>query len=54
MAFSAEGAVPPGFMEIFVAAFKHAKTGKIIRARDYGLKAFRLLVPITRRKKNAK
>lgn len=29
---------------IFVASFRHPKTGRIIYARDYGLKAFRIRI----------
>ncbi len=35
---------PDGFRWIFIAQFRHYRTGKIIRASDYGRKAFALLV----------
>jgi hypothetical protein len=35
---------PPGMTWIFVAEFRHWKSGKIIRAVDKGKKAFCLLV----------
>ncbi len=37
---------PPGKKWIFIKAFKHAKSGKIIRAVDYGKEAFRILVRV--------
>jgi hypothetical protein len=37
-------AVPPGYHLIFVRSFRHAKTGKIIRAEQHGRQAFALVV----------
>lgn len=45
---------PRGFRWIFVRQFRHAKTGKIIRASDYGHQAFRILVRMRRRPGNRK
>jgi hypothetical protein len=33
-----------GFRWIFVAEFRHWRSGKLIRAKDYGRKAFYILV----------
>lgn len=35
---------PPGFRWIFVKSFRHWRSGKIIRASDYGREAFCFLV----------
>ena len=35
---------PPGFRWIFVAQFRHWRSGQIIRAADHGRKAFAFLV----------
>lgn len=40
--------VKPGYRRIFVKQFRHKWTGKIIRAENYGLKAFCFDVPIRR------
>jgi len=34
---------PPGFRWIFVTEFRHWRSGKVIRAVDYGHKAFYFL-----------
>ena len=41
----AETPAPPGFRWIFVTQYRHWRSGKIIRAVDYGREAFRFLVP---------
>jgi len=38
--------VPAGYRLIFVRAFRHARTGKIIRAERYGKRAFALMVRV--------
>lgn len=43
---------PAGYRVIYVSAFRHAGSGRIIRAQDYGKRAFRLVVPIVRRRKS--
>ncbi len=35
---------PPGCRWIFVTEYRHWRTGKIMRARDYGYDAWRFLV----------
>ena len=35
----------PGMRVIFVPWFRHKKSGKVIYAKNYGLKAFRFEVP---------
>ncbi len=40
---------PSGFMWIFVRQFTHWRSGKIIRAEDYGKQAFTLLVRVKKR-----
>lgn len=35
---------PPGYRWVFVPEFRHWRSGKIIRAKDYGHEAFSFLV----------
>jgi hypothetical protein len=35
---------PEGYEYIYRPYYTHAKTGKLIRAKDFGVKAFQLLV----------
>ena len=35
---------PPGYRWVFVKQFRHWRSGKVIRAVDYGYEAFRFLV----------
>ena len=44
-----DGPVPPGFRELFVKGYWHKRAGRYLRAEAYGLKAFRLVVPINGR-----
>ena len=37
--------VPEGYRVVFCTTYKHAKTGKIMVASEYGLKAWCFLVP---------
>ncbi len=39
-------AAPPGYQYVFVASVKDPKTGVVRYARNYGKRAFRILVPI--------
>ena len=43
-----ERPVPPGYKEIFVKSYFHKGLGRRIFAHEYGLQAFRLIVPLSR------
>lgn len=40
---------PKGSRWVYCTYYKHARTGKIMKAADYGRKAWRFLVPERRR-----
>ncbi len=42
---------PEGYEYIYVTHYRHAKSGKVIYARNYGKKVFRLCVPVNRTEK---
>lgn len=44
MATDQDRPAPPGFRWVFVAQFRHWRSRKLIKASDYGKKAFRFLV----------
>jgi hypothetical protein len=45
----AASSVPGGYVAIFVPYYFHRGLGRRIYARSYGLKAFRLVVPIRKK-----
>lgn len=49
-----EFGIPAGYRVIYCKAFRHAKTGKLMRAEDYGRQSWRFVVPIKPRKKPTK
>jgi hypothetical protein len=44
MALSTRKPAPPGWRWIFIAEYRHWRSGKIMRAQDYGYQAWCFLV----------